>query len=54
MKTENSRENLHPSLLFACGDVVSTKADLAKYIYAIDKNLLLSEKQKDKMTYFYH
>ena len=43
-------ENLHPSLLFACGGVVSTKADLAKYIYAIDANLLLSEKQKVKMT----
>ena len=43
-------ENLHPSLLFACGHVASTKADLAKYIYAIDANLLLSEKQKEKMT----
>ncbi len=43
-------ENVHPSLLFACGDVASTKSDLAKYIYAIDKNLLLSKKQKEKMT----
>ena len=45
-------ENLHPSLLFACGDVVSTKADLVKYIYAIDKNLLLSEKAKGENDYF--
>ena len=43
-------ESLHPSLLFACGNVISTKADLAKYIYAIEANLLLSEKQKVKMT----
>ena len=42
--------NVDPSLLFACGDVASTKADLVKYIYAIDKNLLLSKKQKEKMT----
>lgn len=43
-------ENLHPSLMFACGDVISTKEDLAKYIKAIEENVLLSEKQKDKMT----
>ena len=40
-------ENLHPSLLFACGDVVSTKADLAKYIYAIDANSIIIRKTKD-------
>ncbi len=43
-------ENLHPSLLFACGSVASTKKDLAKYMSAIEKDLVLSEKQKSKMT----
>ncbi len=45
----NFVENLHPSLLFACGDVVSTKEDLVKYMSAIESHLLLSEKQKSKM-----
>lgn len=43
-------ENLHPSLLFACGNVVSTKEDLVKYISAIENDIVLSEKQKSKMT----
>jgi CubicO group peptidase (beta-lactamase class C family) len=41
--------NLHPSLLFACGDVVSTKEDLVQYISALEEGLLLSDKQKSKM-----
>ncbi len=36
-------ENLHPSLLFACGNVVSTKEDLVKYISAIENDIVLSE-----------
>ncbi|RID81718.1 class A beta-lactamase-related serine hydrolase [Peribacillus asahii] len=43
-------KNLHPSLLFACGDVVSTKTDLVKYISVIEKDRVLSEKQKSKMV----
>lgn len=43
-------KSLHPSLLFACGDVVSTKMDLVKYISAIENHIILSEKQKSKMV----
>ncbi|MFJ8268632.1 serine hydrolase domain-containing protein [Peribacillus asahii] len=49
-ENEEVIKNLHPSLLFACGDVVSTKADLVKYISAIEKDRVLSEKQKSKMV----
>ncbi|KMY53269.1 hypothetical protein AC623_04085 [Bacillus sp. FJAT-27231] len=43
-------ENLHPSLGFANGNIASTKEDIAKFVQALDRNQLLGEKQKHKMT----
>lgn len=43
-------KNLHPSLLYAIGDVISTKSDLSKYILALENNQLLTKKQLSKMT----
>lgn len=42
-------EQLHPTLLFGSGNLLSTKMDMAKYLTAVDTNSLLSPKQKDKM-----
>jgi CubicO group peptidase (beta-lactamase class C family) len=41
---------VHPSLLFAAGNVLSTKTDLGKYISAIETDTLLSPKQKEKLV----
>ncbi|PLR99249.1 serine hydrolase domain-containing protein [Bacillus sp. T33-2] len=42
-------KNIHPSLLFALGNVISTKDDLATYIEAVESYQLLSKSQTDKM-----
>ncbi|WP_462413733.1 serine hydrolase domain-containing protein [Neobacillus sp. Marseille-QA0830] len=42
-------EQIHPSLLMASGNVLSTKADMANYLSAIEQNILLSPEQKEKM-----
>ena len=43
-------EQIHPSLLIASGNVLSTKSDIAKYLSAIESNKLLSPEQKEKMV----
>jgi CubicO group peptidase (beta-lactamase class C family) len=43
-------ENLHPSLGFGNGNLVSTKEDIAKFVAALDNHQLIGKKQLDKMT----
>lgn len=42
-------EQIDPALLFASGNVLSTKMDMAKYLEAIDTDTLISPQQKEKM-----
>ncbi|WP_075980034.1 serine hydrolase domain-containing protein [Bacillus massilinigeriensis] len=48
-ENEKKVKNVHPSLLFAFGSVLSTKEDLIKYIDAIESHQLLSEEETNKM-----
>lgn len=43
-------QQIHPSLLLASGNVLSTKEDMAKYLSAIESNKLLTPEQKEKMV----
>ncbi|SDM85880.1 serine hydrolase [Bacillus sp. OK048] len=45
-------EQIHPSLLFASGNVLSTKEDMVKYLSAIDSNKLITPEQREKMHSF--